>query len=73
MKIVFEEDEEEKIKNSNQQIRFFSDNEDDVYAIKFRVTDRALANYIIAGLLYGELKDLNLGIEVTEVILGDMI
>jgi hypothetical protein len=72
MKIVYEDGEKEKIEdfyNKSKLNIFDNPDPDKVYGLSFKVTDKALAEYILCGLLYDHLtsENFDLGIKVTAI------
>jgi hypothetical protein len=74
MKIVYNDGEKERIesrykecKDHNMCTVFDDENPDTEYVISFKVTNPAVAQYILLGLLNNKLKDVDLGIDVREI------
>lgn len=75
MKLVFEPGEKERIQEEYEksQHRFFYDDEPEhIYSISFRVTNPAIAQYILPMLLHGKLPDFDLGISPTSLNFRDV-
>ena len=70
MKIVYDTNEKEVITKAYDQLclKLFDDPDPDkLYSITFKVTNPSLAQYILTGLLYDQLKEMDLGIDVREI------
>jgi uncharacterized protein YfeS len=70
MKIVYEDNEKEKIEDvhNRSKLKLFDEaNPDRLYSITFKVTNPGLAQHILTGLLYDQLEEMDLGIEVREI------
>lgn len=71
MKLVFEEGEKERIEQLYEEIRgnaaIVSDDPDRLYALSFKVTNPAIANRILTGILFGGLSDVDLGIKAEAI------
>lgn len=69
MKIVFNDGEKERLESVYDQLRLqlFEENSDKIYGISFKVTNPALAQYILTSLLHDRLEDFDLGINVTAI------
>ena len=74
MKIVYEENEIEKLEQENSAWKekgrggLFDDNDPDrVYSLNFKVTNPVLAEYWIPALLFDELRDFDLGISIESI------
>ena len=74
MKIVYEENEIEKLEQENSAWKekgrggLFDDNDPDrVYSLNFKVTNPVLAEYWIPALLFDELPDFDLGIAIESI------
>lgn len=72
MKIVYEPGEIERIESvyeeNKDHFSIFSDTEPDrIYGLKFKVTNPALAQYILPSWLNGYLADFDMGIEIQSI------
>ena len=74
MKLVYNDGEKERIesrykeyKDHNMCTVFDDENPDTEYAISFKVTNPAIAQYILMSLLHNKLEDVDLGINVTGI------
>lgn len=74
MKLVYEPNEIERIENNRKQCieagycrLFNSPNPDHLYGLTFKVTNPALAEYILVGLLNDMLENFELGIDVQSI------
>lgn len=75
MKVVYEPNEVEQIETRHAEFvkngfggLLFSDYEPDrLYGITFKVTNPALATYILGGLLHNRLNDFELGIDIKSI------
>ena len=74
MKIVYEENEIEKLEQENSAWKekgrggLFDDNDPDrIYSLNFKVTNPVLAEYWIPALLFDNLPDFDLGIAIESI------
>lgn len=74
MKLVYEPNEIERIENNRKQCieagyysLFNSPNPDHLYGLTFKVTNPALAEYILVGLLSDKLENFELGIDIQSI------
>ena len=77
MKIVYEDGELDRISrayNEHEGLRTFFDesNPERVYSICFKVTNFALATYVLLGILNNHLEEIDLGIDVLSINFGDL-
>lgn len=74
MKVVFDDGEKERLESAYDQLRLqlFEENSDKIYGISFKVTNPALAQYILTSLLHDRLEDFDLGISVTAIHLDQI-
>lgn len=77
MKVVYEpgeiasiEKSVEILKDNGHECLFEENNPDRLYGLAFKVTNPALAQYILVGLLNDHLEDFELGIEIRSIELG---
>ena len=75
MKLVYKPGETERIKEAHKQCiekgyyggLFDSQNPDRLYGLTFKVTNPALAEFILVGLLNNRLENFDLGIDVQSI------
>lgn len=67
MKLIYEEGEKERIEKSYEDFDHYMFKEGDVCGINFKVTNPAIASYILGGLLNDRIKDFDIGIDVTQI------
>ena len=70
MKLIYDEGEKERLRERYEQFpeaRLFNGDPDHTYSISFKITDPAIAGYILFGLLHDRLKDFDIGIDVRTV------
>lgn len=79
MKLVYEDGEKERIKEmiktkeeAGLGTLFGLHDSEKVYGLTFKVTDPAIAEYILLGQLYNKLEDLDLRIDVISVDFVDV-
>lgn len=77
MKVVYEpgeiasiEKSVEILKDNGHECLFEENNPDRLYGLTFKVTNPALAQYILVGLLNDHLEDFELGIEIRSIEFG---
>lgn len=77
MKVVYEpgeitsiEKSVEILKDNGRECLFEKNNPDRLYGLTFKVTNPALAQYILVGLLNDRLEDFELGIEILSIEFG---
>ena len=77
MKVLYEpgeiaaiEKSVEILKDNGQVCLFNENNPDRLYGLTFKVTNPALAQYILVGLLNDHLEDFELGIEIQSIEFG---
>ena len=71
MKIVYGDKERDTLKHIYDEFsnaNLFDDSDPDrVYSLNFKVTDPSVAQYILRGLLFDNLEDFDMGIQVTSI------
>lgn len=68
MKIVFNDGEKERLEDNYDKLPLkLFENPDLKYGISFKVTNPAIAQYILTSLLHDRLEDFDLGIEITAI------
>ena len=77
MKVLYEpgeiasiEKSVEILKDNGRECLFEENNPDRLYGLTFKVTNPALAQYILVGLLNDRLEDFELGIEILSIEFG---
>ena len=60
----------EILKDNGRECLFEENNPDRLYGLTFKVTNPALAQYILVGLLNDRLEDFELGIEILSIEFG---
>ena len=77
MKVLYEpgeitsiEKSVEILKDNGNECIFEKNNPDRLYGLTFKVTNPALAQYILVGLLNDHLEDFELGIEIQSIEFG---
>ena len=77
MKVLYEpgeiasiEKSVEILKDNGQECLFDENNPDRLYGLTFKVTNPALAQYILVGLLNNHLEDFELGIDIQSIEFG---
>ena len=77
MKVVYEPGEVTSIEKSVEILRdngqgclFEENNPDRLYGLTFKVTNPALAQYILVGLMNNHLEDFELGIDIQSIEFG---
>ena len=77
MKVLYEpgeiasiEKSVEILKDNGRECLFEENNPDRLYGLTFKVTNPALAQYILVGLLNDHLEDFELGIEILSIEFG---
>ena len=77
MKVLYEpgeiasiEKSVEILKDNGRECLFEENNPDRLYGLTFKVTNPALAQYILVGLLNNRLEDFELGIEILAIEFG---
>ena len=77
MKVVYEpgeiasiEKSVEILKDNGRECLFEENNPDRLYGLTFKVTNPALAQHILVGLLNDRLEDFELGIEILSIEFG---
>lgn len=67
MKLIYEEGEKKRIEKTYEDFEHYMFEEGDVCGINFKVTNPAIASYILGGLLHNKLEDFDIGIDVTQI------
>ena len=77
MKVLYEPGEIDSIEEATEVLRehgqgclFEENNPDKLYGLTFKVTNPALAQYILVGLLNDHLEDFDLGIDIQSIEFG---
>ena len=70
MKVVYDPGEKEQLEKIHSQYGKFvfgDESEGKTYGLTFNVTNPAIAEYVLTGLLYNNLKDFDIGIDVQSI------
>lgn len=70
MKVVYDPGEKERLKKIHSQYGKFvfgDESEGKTYCLTFNVTNPAIAEYVLTGLLHNNLKDFDIGIDVQSI------
>lgn len=71
MKIVYGDKERDTLKHIYDEFpnyNLFGDSDPDrVYSLNFKVTDPSVAQYVLRGLLFDQLENFDMGIQVTSI------
>ena len=70
MKVVYDPGEKERLEKIHSQYGKFvfgDESEGKTYGLTFKVTNPAIAEYVLTGLLYDHLNDFDIGIDVQSI------
>lgn len=70
MKVVYDPGEKEQLEKIHSQYGKFvfgDESKGKTYGLTFNVTNPAIAEYVLTGLLYSNLKDFDIGIDVQSI------
>ena len=73
MRVVYEEGEKETLEKCHAELKerktvlFTGDAPDRVFGLKFKITNPAIAEYILGGLLFDRLYNFDIGIKVVGI------
>jgi len=75
MQLVFDHGETERIEKAHSQVHtlFTDDDAGKEFYLKIRVTNPAIADTIISGMLHGKLPSVDPGFNITEVNFGSIL